>query len=76
MKPENVYPSEMTITGQSSYVAAMCRKLAHMDIEEMEGLDELTSRERFILIENRTAERLCDVARALSEQVELRRKYS
>jgi hypothetical protein len=76
MKPENVYPNEMTITGQSSYVAGMCRKLAQMDIDEMEGVDNLTSRERFILVENRTAERLCNLARALSEQVELRRIYS
>jgi len=76
MKPENVYPSEMTISGQANYVAGMCRELALMDVQEMEGLEGLTSREKFILVENRTAERLCDVARALSEQVELRRKYS
>lgn len=76
MNREDVYPTEMSISGEAGYVAAMCRNLAHMDVKEMDGIEGLTSREINILVENRTAVLLHDLAVSLSNQVEMRRKYA
>jgi hypothetical protein len=76
MKREDVMSNELSMDVQLSTIAAMCRKLAVMDVDEMPGLDELTSKEKFILVENRTAVLLHELAVSLINQVEMRRRYS
>jgi hypothetical protein len=76
MKREDVMPNELSMDVQLSTIAAMCRKLAAMDVDEMPGLDELTSKEKFILVENRTVVQLREIAVSLMQHVEFRRKYS
>lgn len=76
MRREDVCSNEMSISAESSYVAAMCRNLAYLDVKEMPGIESLTSREINILVENRTAELLHNLAVSVSEQVMLRRKYA
>jgi flagellar motor switch/type III secretory pathway protein FliN len=68
--------NELSIDVQLGTIAAQYRKLASMDVHEMVGVDNLTSREVNILIENRTGELLRELAMSLINEVEMRRKYA
>lgn len=76
MNREDVYTNEMSISNESGYVAAMCRNLALLDVQEMPGIENLTSREINVLVENQTAMLLHEVAVSLHNKVESRRKYA
>lgn len=76
MNREDVKPNELSIDVQLNIIAAGYRKLATMDVHELPGLEALTSKEKFILIENQTAVLLREAAVSLMQHVELRRKYS
>lgn len=76
MNRDDVFPSELSIPGEVGKVAARYRELARMDVEEMPDIDSLTSREKFVLVENLTAEMLHKHVVVLTELIEMRRKYA
>jgi hypothetical protein len=76
VKRGDVFQAEYSIPGELGRVAAELRRLATFDVDDAFSGEELSGRERFVLIENRTAELLHNLAVKFAKQVEVRRLQS
>jgi hypothetical protein len=75
VKRGEVFQAEYSIPGELGSLAATLRKLATFDVDEAFSGEGLSGRERFVLIENRTAELLHLLVVKYSKQVEMRGRY-